>query len=158
MIMGRQMDAKDFAQMVIDNFDEILLQSLVMAVALYPYIIGQPYRLRHLRRALQHIANHHSTTATFGLQRLGRLLTRWISCLLCNPDGCTAEWVFVAICILRRASTVHYQKVAGREQRNQRVVPGAPGVIYPLAKRGSKAADVRKIRHQSGLGHHYQEW
>jgi len=44
MIMGRQMDAKDFAQMVIDNFDEILLQSLVMAVALYPYIIGQPYR------------------------------------------------------------------------------------------------------------------
>lgn len=64
MIMGRQMDAKDFAQMVIDNFDEMLLQSqgqpLVMGIALHPYIIGQPYRLRHLRRALQHIANHRS--------------------------------------------------------------------------------------------------
>lgn len=64
MIMGRQMDAKDFAQMIIDNFDEMLVQSqgqsLVMGIALHPYIIGQPYRLRHLRRALQHIAEHHS--------------------------------------------------------------------------------------------------
>lgn len=62
MIMGRHMDAKDFAQMIIDNFDEMLLQSqdqpLVMGVALHPYIVGQPYRLRHLRRALQHIARH----------------------------------------------------------------------------------------------------
>ena len=60
MIMARQMDAKDFAQMVIDNFDEMLEQSraqpLVMGIALHPYIVGQPYRLRHLRRALEHIA------------------------------------------------------------------------------------------------------
>ena len=60
MIMGRQLDAKDFAQMIIDNFDEMLDQArhqpLVMGIALHPYIIGQPYRLRHLRRALQHIA------------------------------------------------------------------------------------------------------
>jgi len=28
---------------------------LVMGIALHPYIVGQPYRLRHLRRALQHI-------------------------------------------------------------------------------------------------------
>jgi hypothetical protein len=60
MIMGRQMDAKDFAQMIIDQFDEMLLQSekqsLVMGIALHPYIVGQPYRLRHLRRALAHIA------------------------------------------------------------------------------------------------------
>ncbi len=60
MIMGRQLGAKDFAQMIIDNFDEMLDQAqhqpLVMGIALHPYIIGQPYRLRHLRRALQHIA------------------------------------------------------------------------------------------------------
>jgi allantoinase len=60
MIMGRHMDATDFAQMIIDNFDEMLEQArhppLVMGIALHPYIIGQPYRLRHLRRALQHIA------------------------------------------------------------------------------------------------------
>jgi len=60
MMVARQMDAKDFAQMVIDNFDEMLEQSrtqpLVMGIALHPYLVGQPYRLRHLRRALQHIA------------------------------------------------------------------------------------------------------
>jgi hypothetical protein len=54
------MDAKDFAQMVIDQFDEMLEQArhqpLVMGIALHPYLVGQPYRLRHLRRALQHIA------------------------------------------------------------------------------------------------------
>jgi hypothetical protein len=27
-----------------------------MGIALHPYIVGQPYRLRHLRRALSHIA------------------------------------------------------------------------------------------------------
>jgi len=60
MIIARQMDAKDFAQMIIDNCDEMLVQSraqpLVMGLALHPYIVGQPYRLRHLRRALAHLA------------------------------------------------------------------------------------------------------
>ena len=59
-IVARQMDAKDFAQMIIDNLDEMLEQSrtmpLVMGIALHPYIVGQPYRLRHLRRALQAVA------------------------------------------------------------------------------------------------------
>lgn len=26
-----------------------------MGIALHPYLVGQPYRLRHLRRALNHI-------------------------------------------------------------------------------------------------------
>ena len=60
MIVARQMDAKDFAQVIIDNADEMLDQSrrqpLVMGLALHPYIVGQPYRLRHLRRALSHLA------------------------------------------------------------------------------------------------------
>ena len=61
MIVVRQMDARDFADMIVDNFDEMLAQAksqpLVMGIALHPYILGQPYRLRHLRRALQHVAN-----------------------------------------------------------------------------------------------------
>lgn len=60
MIVARQMDGKDFAQMIIDQFDEMLEQSrrqpLVMGIALHPYLVGQPYRLRHLRRALEYIA------------------------------------------------------------------------------------------------------
>jgi peptidoglycan/xylan/chitin deacetylase (PgdA/CDA1 family) len=60
MIVARQLDAKDFAQMIVDQFDEMLEQArtqpLVMGIALHPYLVGQPYRLRHLRRALQRIA------------------------------------------------------------------------------------------------------
>ena len=59
MIIARQMDAQDFCQMIIDNFDEMLMQArqqpLVMGIALHPYLMGQPYRLRHLRRALEHL-------------------------------------------------------------------------------------------------------
>ena len=59
MIIGRLLDAHAFAQMIIDQFDEMLeqsrAQSLVMGIALHPYLVGQPYRLRHLRRALAHI-------------------------------------------------------------------------------------------------------
>jgi peptidoglycan/xylan/chitin deacetylase (PgdA/CDA1 family) len=60
MIVGRKMDGSAFAQMIIDNLDEMLEQApaqpLVMGIALHPYLVGQPYRLRHLRRALTHLA------------------------------------------------------------------------------------------------------
>jgi peptidoglycan/xylan/chitin deacetylase (PgdA/CDA1 family) len=63
MIMHRQMDANGFAAMIVDHFDETLRQSrkqpLVMGIALHPYIVGQPHRLPHLRRALAHIAGKH---------------------------------------------------------------------------------------------------
>jgi allantoinase len=59
-IMARHMNACDFADMIVDQFEEMLRQSreqpLVMGVALHPYIVGQPHRLRHLRRALSAIA------------------------------------------------------------------------------------------------------
>ncbi|SFJ14431.1 polysaccharide deacetylase family protein [Jannaschia pohangensis] len=61
-IVARKDGAVAFADMIIDNFDEMLDQSvgqpLVMGIALHPYLVGQPYRLRHLRRALTHIAAH----------------------------------------------------------------------------------------------------
>jgi peptidoglycan/xylan/chitin deacetylase (PgdA/CDA1 family) len=60
MIVFRQLDGAAFAQMIVDQFDEMLQQArkqpLVMGIALHPYLVGQPYRLRHLRRALEHIA------------------------------------------------------------------------------------------------------
>jgi allantoinase len=61
-IVGRRMDAAGFADMIIDQFDEMLEQSasqpLVFGLALHPYVIGQPFRIRHLRRALRHIATY----------------------------------------------------------------------------------------------------
>jgi peptidoglycan/xylan/chitin deacetylase (PgdA/CDA1 family) len=60
-IVARKDSAAQFADMIIDNFDEMLEQSktqpLVMGIALHPYLVGQPYRLRHLRNALLHICN-----------------------------------------------------------------------------------------------------
>ena len=61
-IVARKDGAATFADMIIDNFDEMFEQSraqpLVMGIALHPYLVGQPYRLRHLRRALTHICAH----------------------------------------------------------------------------------------------------
>lgn len=59
-IIGRQMGAAEFADMVIDQFEEMREQArsepLVMGIALHSMIAGQPHRIRHLRRALAHIA------------------------------------------------------------------------------------------------------
>lgn len=59
-IVTRKNSAAEFAEMIVDNFDEMLEQStqqpLVCGIALHPYLVGQPYRLRHLRKALQHIS------------------------------------------------------------------------------------------------------
>jgi allantoinase len=61
-IIGRQVDATTFGQMIVDQFDEMLEQSretpLVMGISLHAMIAGQPFRVRALRRALQHIAAH----------------------------------------------------------------------------------------------------
>lgn len=56
----RQESTASFEKTMIDQFDEMLLQSrkwsLVYTIVLHPFVIGQPFRLRALRRALAHIA------------------------------------------------------------------------------------------------------
>jgi allantoinase len=51
-----------FSDMIIDGFDEMLEQSegqpLVCPISLHPFVVGRPYRIRQLRRALKHIAEH----------------------------------------------------------------------------------------------------
>ena len=53
-VIGRFTSAKDFADMIMDNLDEMLAQPapgpLVMGIALHAHISGQPFRLRQLRR------------------------------------------------------------------------------------------------------------
>lgn len=59
-IMGRFVGAAAFADMIIDQVDEMLEQSagqpLAFGLAIHANIMGQPFRLRQLRRALQHVA------------------------------------------------------------------------------------------------------
>ncbi len=61
-ILVRRHTAVQFEEMIIEQFEEMLDQSeqqpLVCGIALHTMVVGQPYRLRSLRRALQHIVNH----------------------------------------------------------------------------------------------------
>lgn len=59
----RRASAAEFADMIVDQLEEQIYAArhpdsppLVMGIAIHPYIMGQPFRLRHLRRVLSHIA------------------------------------------------------------------------------------------------------
>ena len=58
----RQHSGREFADMLVDQFDEMVEQCveqpLASCIALHPYVVGQPFRLRPLRLALQHCVNH----------------------------------------------------------------------------------------------------
>ena len=67
--------------MITDTFEEMLgqsaKQSLVMGIALHPYLVGQPHRLRPLRRALQAIVakrNEIWITTAGGIAEYSRTL------------------------------------------------------------------------------------
>jgi len=62
-VVARKDGGDAFAAMIVDDFQERLRQTRdglpqVMGIALHPYIVGQPHRLRHLRRALAEISQH----------------------------------------------------------------------------------------------------
>ena len=64
-IVARKETGRQFADAISDAFDEMLEQSrhapLVMGIALHPYIVGQPHRLRPLRAVLARIAAQRDT-------------------------------------------------------------------------------------------------
>lgn len=57
-VIHRKESGKAFAEMVVDQFDEMVElcvdHPLVMTISLHAFVVGQPHRLRHLRRALEH--------------------------------------------------------------------------------------------------------
>jgi len=59
-IVVRRMTAESFADLIVNQFDEMLSQAretaLVCPISLHPHVSGQPHRMRHLRRAFAHIA------------------------------------------------------------------------------------------------------
>lgn len=88
-IVSRKMNADAFADMIVDQFDEMMDQHdglpLVMGIALHPYIVGQPYRLRHLRRALRHICDQRER---IHLTRAGAIAD-YVRAL---PAGCVPDF------------------------------------------------------------------
>jgi peptidoglycan/xylan/chitin deacetylase (PgdA/CDA1 family) len=61
-LVFRRHTGRQFAEMIVDQFDEMLAQSrkypLVFAVSVHPFIIGQPFRLHAFRSAVRHILEH----------------------------------------------------------------------------------------------------
>ena len=76
-IVVRRMTAEHFADLIVDQFDEMLEQAtdtaLVCPISLHPHVSGQPHRLRQLRRAFAHIAAHRAA-------HLGRAGRRYRRC------------------------------------------------------------------------------
>jgi peptidoglycan/xylan/chitin deacetylase (PgdA/CDA1 family) len=64
-IIGRQASAEEFSRMIIDQFDEMHgsrdEQPVVMSIVIHSFISGQPFRLRALRRAIEHILKSSDT-------------------------------------------------------------------------------------------------
>ena len=79
-IIGRHVSAAEFADMIVDQFDEMRRQAsehpqpLVMGVSLHAMIAGQPFRLRQLRRALAHIAQQRESV---WLTTAGQIAEHW---------------------------------------------------------------------------------
>ena len=60
-MIQRRHTAREFTEMVIDQFEQLLSsdqQPLVFGVSLHAQVVGQPFRLRQIERALRHIAEH----------------------------------------------------------------------------------------------------
>lgn len=60
--VGRLASGRTFADMIVDQFDELLAasseQPLIMSIVIHSFISGQPFRLRPLSQALEHIKAH----------------------------------------------------------------------------------------------------
>jgi allantoinase len=61
-LLHRRHSAREFADMVVNQFEVMMQQAehepLVFALGLHPHVVGQPFRLRALRRALQQCLSH----------------------------------------------------------------------------------------------------
>jgi allantoinase len=64
MMHGAKASPAVWVDMLIDQFDEMLLQArgqpIVFNLSLHPYLIGHAFRLRQFRRLLAHITKHRS--------------------------------------------------------------------------------------------------
>lgn len=68
LFIARGFTAEAFYQAVVDQFDQLYADSedsgRVMALALHPFVIGQPFRHKYLVRALEYISGHEGVWMT----------------------------------------------------------------------------------------------
>ena len=85
-----QIEGEEFAQMAIDQFDQLATDAAdgsgrVMCVALHPFIMGQPHRIRHLDRLLRHMLAHESVWPATGLQIARHFIDRHLPAVEARP-------------------------------------------------------------------------
>jgi peptidoglycan/xylan/chitin deacetylase (PgdA/CDA1 family) len=68
MFMSRGLTGPEARQMIIDQFDQLYADAAdsgrVMALALHPFVAGQPFRHRYIDEALAYIAGHQGAWLT----------------------------------------------------------------------------------------------
>jgi peptidoglycan/xylan/chitin deacetylase (PgdA/CDA1 family) len=68
LCLGKGLSGEQFYRVVVDQFDVLYAEAersgRVMALALHPFIMGQPFRVRYLERALEYIAGHEGVWLT----------------------------------------------------------------------------------------------
>ncbi len=68
LFVGKSLSGQDFYQLVVDQFDVLYEEGektgRVMALALHPFIVNQPFRHKYLDRALGYIAGHDKVWLT----------------------------------------------------------------------------------------------
>jgi peptidoglycan/xylan/chitin deacetylase (PgdA/CDA1 family) len=72
IIHRRGYEAAEFARQIRDYFDTVYAegaeQGRVMCVALHPYWVGQPHRLRAIREALEYVLSHPGVWVATGAE------------------------------------------------------------------------------------------
>ena len=62
VFLARGLSGPDFVGLVRDQLDQLYADSAssgrVMALALHPFVVGQPFRTKYLDQALEYVANH----------------------------------------------------------------------------------------------------
>lgn len=68
LFVGKSLSGQDFYQLVVDQFDVLYDEGAktgrVMALALHPFIVNQPFRHKYLGRALAYITGHDKVWLT----------------------------------------------------------------------------------------------
>ncbi len=72
MVYRHHIEADQFARMIVDHFDRLYAEGgdngRVVCIALHPYIMGQPHRIKALDKALKYIAGHSDVWKATGLE------------------------------------------------------------------------------------------
>ena len=63
-VVYRRNTAAEYADMLVDSFDEMLRKSkdmpLVLSISIHTFVMGQPFRVSRLRAALKHMLGHRN--------------------------------------------------------------------------------------------------